>query len=147
MWFMNLFWHKIIFYSSSSQRCLMKKGDFIHCTNSQENACARASFLINSQAWGLQLFKKETLAHLFFCEFCEISKNKLFIKLLCMTASDFICGLFFIFPLSKIFTTKKGASCEKSRLVENRLKETGFQQQKDIYIIEIYKEIIWRNIS
>ena len=31
--------------------------------NSQENTCARVSI------------KKETLAQMFFCEFCEISKN------------------------------------------------------------------------
>ena len=30
--------------------------------NSQENTCARVSFLIKLQAWGLQLIKKETLA-------------------------------------------------------------------------------------
>ena len=35
--------------------------------NSQESTCARVSFLIK--------FKKETLAQVFFCEFCEISRN------------------------------------------------------------------------
>ena len=39
--------------------------------NSKENACARVSSLIQLQDWGLQL-KKETLAQLFSCEFCEI---------------------------------------------------------------------------
>ena len=34
---------------------------------------------------------------------------------------DFICGVFLYFPLSKIFATKKVASCEKSPLVEDRL--------------------------
>ena len=36
--------------------------------NSQENACARVSFLTN-------FIKKETLARVFSCEFYEISKN------------------------------------------------------------------------
>ena len=36
--------------------------------SSQENNCARASFLMN-------FIKKETLAQVLFCEFCEISKN------------------------------------------------------------------------
>ena len=36
--------------------------------NSQENTCVRDSFLI-------KLKKKESLAHVFFCEFYEISKN------------------------------------------------------------------------
>ena len=36
--------------------------------NSQENTCARASFLIKK-------IQKETLGQVFSCEFCEISKN------------------------------------------------------------------------
>ena len=40
--------------------------------NSQENKCARVSFLIKLQAY---FIKKETLAQVFPCEFCEISKN------------------------------------------------------------------------
>ena len=43
--------------------------------NSNENPCARVSFLIYVQVLGLQLYKKETLTQVFFCEFCEISKN------------------------------------------------------------------------
>ena len=39
--------------------------------NSQENTCARVSFLIN-------FLKKETLAQVFSCEFCETSKNTVF---------------------------------------------------------------------
>ena len=39
--------------------------------NSHENTSARASFLIKLQAWPA----KETLALVFSCEFCEISKN------------------------------------------------------------------------
>ena len=35
----------------------------------QENICVRVSFLIKLQA------KKEALAQVFYCEFCEISKN------------------------------------------------------------------------
>ena len=45
--------------------------------NSQEHTHARVSFLIKLQAWGLSLFfiKKQTLEHVFYCEFCEISKK------------------------------------------------------------------------
>ena len=39
--------------------------------NSQENSCARMSFLIKLQAFS----KKEILAQVFSCEFCEISEN------------------------------------------------------------------------
>ena len=41
--------------------------------NSQENTCARVSFLIKLQA--CNFIKKETLAQVFSCEFCEIFKN------------------------------------------------------------------------
>ena len=47
-----------------------KKKEFIKILqNSQENTCARVSFLINRPA---TLLKKDTLAHEFPCEFCEI---------------------------------------------------------------------------
>ena len=49
--------------------------------NSQENTCVSVSFLIKLQAWDLgpaTLLKKETLAQVFSCEICEISKNTFF---------------------------------------------------------------------
>ena len=42
--------------------------------NSQENTCARVSFLIKLQASACNLIKKETLAQVFSCEFCKIFK-------------------------------------------------------------------------
>ena len=48
--------------------------------NSQENTCARFSFLIKAG-------KKETLVQVFSCEICEISKNTFFTKHLWMTSS------------------------------------------------------------
>ena len=68
------------------------------------------------------------MALLFSCEFCKISKNTFFTEYLCMTASDFICGVFFYFPLSKIFATKKVASYEKNWLVENWFNDLEFPQ-------------------
>ena len=46
--------------------------------NSPENISARVSFLIKLQASDLQFIKKETLAQVFSCEFCEIFKNNFF---------------------------------------------------------------------
>ena len=46
--------------------------------NSQENTCARVSFLIKLQADACNFIEKETLAQLFSCEFYEISKNTFF---------------------------------------------------------------------
>ena len=42
--------------------------------NSQENTCARISFLIKLQSY----FKKDTLTQVFSCEFCEISRKAFF---------------------------------------------------------------------
>ena len=42
--------------------------------NSRENTCVRDSFLTNFQATLL----KKSLAQVFSCEFCEISKNTFF---------------------------------------------------------------------
>ena len=46
----------------------------------QENICARAQTC--------NFIKKEALAHVFFCEICNIFKNTFFIKHLRTTASD-----------------------------------------------------------
>ena len=46
--------------------------------NSQENTCARVSFLIKLQAEACNFIKKETLAQVFSWEFCKISKNTFF---------------------------------------------------------------------
>ena len=116
MWFMDLFSQKIIFYSSSRQRCSVKKGVLINCTNSQENTCAKASFLINSQAWGLQL------SHMYFpVNFAKFSRTPYLHNTSGWLLLILSVACFFYFPLSNIFATKKGASCEKIRLVENRL--------------------------
>ena len=55
--------------------------------NSQENTCTRVSFLIKLHTPGLQLYWKETLVQVFWCEFCEISRNTLFAEHLWTTAS------------------------------------------------------------
>ena len=57
--------------------------------DSQENTCARVSFL----ASGLQLIKKETLARVFSSEFCGISKNSLFTEHLWTTVSVFLLDI------------------------------------------------------
>ena len=54
--------------------------------NSLENTCARVSFLIKLQDLG-NLIKKETLAQVLSCKFCEISKNTFCTEHLWTTAS------------------------------------------------------------
>ena len=55
--------------------------------NSQKNTCARVSFLVKSQASACNFIKKEILAQVFICEFCEIFKNTFFTEQLWVTAS------------------------------------------------------------
>ena len=54
---------------SSHQRCSLRKGFLKIQQNLQKKACTIISFLLRSQAWGLQVC---------FCEFCEIFKNTFF---------------------------------------------------------------------
>ena len=55
--------------------------------NSQENTCVIVYFSIKLQAHTCNFVKKETLAQVFSCEFCEISKNNFFTEHLWATAS------------------------------------------------------------
>ena len=72
MYSINVSWNRCIYRQKQplevfcEKRCSLK-----FRKNLQENTCARVTFLIKVQASGLE----ETLAHVFFCEFCEILKN------------------------------------------------------------------------
>ena len=59
-----------MFSEAATRGVLLKKVFFEILQNSQENICARASFLINLQ----------NLAQMFSCEFYEIFKNIFFIE-------------------------------------------------------------------
>ena len=69
------------------QRISVKKVFLEISQNSQENTCARVFFLIKLLASG-SFIKKETLAQVFSCEFCEISKNTVFHKRPLVAASE-----------------------------------------------------------
>ena len=56
--------------------------------NSQENTCVRVSFLIKLQAEACNFIKKETLAQVFSCKFCESFKNTSFAEHLRPTTSE-----------------------------------------------------------
>ena len=72
-------------------RCFVEKVFLEILQNSQENTCARASFLIKLQTSACNFIKKETLAQVFSCEFCEISKNIFFYRTPPVAASE--CNL------------------------------------------------------
>ena len=86
--FLELLYFKTLFITAqkhiqsrnSHWRCSMKKVLLEILQNSQENACVRVSFLI-------KLIKKETLAQVLSCEFCEISKNTFLTEHIWTTAS------------------------------------------------------------
>ena len=52
-----------------------EEGALTKLQNSQEKTCATVSFLIKLQAEAFNFIKKEALAQVFSCEFCETSKN------------------------------------------------------------------------
>ena len=56
--------------------------------NSQKNACARVCLLISCRPQACNFIRKETLAQVFSCEFCEICKSIFFTEDLRTTASE-----------------------------------------------------------
>ena len=71
------------------QWCSVKKVFLKISQNSQKNTCARVSFLISCRPRACNFVKKETLAQVFSCEICEISKNTLLYKTPLVAASEF----------------------------------------------------------
>ena len=69
------------------RRCSVKKVFLEISQNWQENTSARVSFLIKLQAEVCNFIKKETLAEVFSCEFCEIYKNTFLHRTLLVIAS------------------------------------------------------------
>ena len=70
-------------FGSSQRRCSIKKLFLKISQYSHENTL----FLINLQAWNLQLYLKETLTQAFYCAYYKIYKNIYFEKHLWTTAS------------------------------------------------------------
>ena len=56
------------------QKCSVKKMLLKISQNSGKHLC-QSLFLIKLQAWLKNFIKKKTLAQVFSCDFCEISKN------------------------------------------------------------------------
>ena len=68
--------------------CSVKKVFLEIWQNSQKNTCARTSFNKVAGFRPATLLKKETLAQMFFCEFCEISKNTFLYRTRLVAASE-----------------------------------------------------------
>ena len=67
--------------------CSVKKVFLNISQNSQENTCTKAYFLIKLPE-ACNFIKRNTLAKMLFCEFCELFKNTFFTENLRVTASD-----------------------------------------------------------
>ena len=67
-----------LFIKTANWGCSVKKVFLEILQNSQENTCARVSFLIKLQALGLWILS---------CEFCKVSKNTFFTEQLQVAAS------------------------------------------------------------
>ena len=73
--------------SEAATRGVLWKNMFLEIIpNSQEDTCAR----VLCQCARVNIIKKETLAQVLSCEFCEISKNTFYIEHLWTTGSDSI---------------------------------------------------------
>ena len=71
-------WKLACSFKSSHRMCSVKKDVRRISQNSQENTCDRVS---------CKFIKKQTLAQVLSCEFCEISKNTFFTEHVWATAS------------------------------------------------------------
>ena len=109
---------------SSHQKCSVKKGVLRNVAKFTGNHLCQSIFF-NKVAGACNFIKKETLAQVFSCEFCEISKNTFFTEHVWATASYCVCvilvSLYSIreLPLPDgmrryMFGTRKSWSCSKS---------------------------------
>ena len=78
-----------------------KKVFFEISQHSQENTCATVSILIKLQAQAWNFIKKEILAQVLSCEFCEISENNFSYRIPPVAASGTFQKTFLIENLIK----------------------------------------------
>ena len=73
------FYHHTLYWRKNTEAvvwmCSVKKSFLDISQNSQESACVTVPLLIKLQSEAWNFIKKGTLAQVFSCEFCEISKN------------------------------------------------------------------------
>ena len=90
-WVVNFY---MTLFRSSHRRCSIRKGvpgKFAKFTGKHvPGHVSRVFFLKSCRMKPATLFKKETVAQVFSCEFCKISKNTFFTKHLWANASDYL---------------------------------------------------------
>ena len=80
-------WFKNLWFRTSHQKCSIKKVLLKLSQNSQENTCARASFLIKLQASGCNFIKKRLWHRCFLVSFPKIFKVTYFYRATLVAAS------------------------------------------------------------
>ena len=80
-----------------------KKGVLEISKNSQENTCVRVSFLIKLLPEACNFIKKEALAQVSSCEFCENFKNTFFYRTSPVACSRVFSVTLHFFPFEFVF--------------------------------------------
>ena len=95
-----VFYVKVVCISNRSGRLeLFSKKVFLKIRKIHMKTPVPVSFLIKLQAFGLQLFKSETLAQVFSCNFAKFLGTPIFIERLRCQCS-FLCGIFLLSKIS-----------------------------------------------
>ena len=114
--------------------------------NSQENTWVRVSFLIKVQASVCNFIKNKTLAEVFFCEFCEISKNTFFTEYLCIEIWQITCYLkglrTLLRTLQFVYYSNKAPHLELDNPTKNLLTDVPHKYKKTLYSIVFLKFFI-----
>ena len=113
---------KLYFCRSSHHKCSMKKGTLINFTKfTGKQQCQSLFFNKIAGLRAATLLKQKLWQRCFLVNFTKCLRT----SYLQNTSGRMLLNLFVArilnFSLSKVFTTKRVASCEKSRLVEYRL--------------------------
>ena len=106
--------------------------------NSQENTCGIVSFLLKLQASACNFIKKWSLAQVFSCEFCEISKSTVFTEHFRTSASTIseTCFEFQIGEESAIRSINKAdVRFERENLFERFIATTHVYFQQNSYVL------------
>ena len=146
-------------------RCFSKQLFLKISQFSQKNTCFSVSFIkLSASKAVLNFIKKETLALVFSCEFCEISKNTFFYRTLLVAASESFwiptqsaLRLYsFPFQITQIHTLKLDhhqpehqAFCymEKEYQVDNQYTNNKYARYGSCHSQMFFKIAVFKNIT
>ena len=137
---------KILLTTEGANRNVLEGKVFLEIPqNSQENTWS-VSFLIKVQASVCNFIKNKTLAEVFFCEFCEISKNTFFTEYLCIEIWQITCYLkglrTLLRTLQFVYYSNKTPHLELDNPTKNLLTDVPHKYKKTLYSIVFLKFFI-----